>query len=105
SLMSRSRLVPRVIPVLGLIGGPLLIAAVIATLFGQHSSLTGLAALPVILVAAWEFSLGVWLGVEGFKPSPITTRRPRGATPLGEGGAPVKPRPTRPAPPCSHGAG
>src|ERR1700748_1255488 len=33
SLMYRSRLVPRVIPVLGLIGGPLLLAAVIVTLF------------------------------------------------------------------------
>src|ERR1035441_716207 len=31
SLMYRSRLVPRVIPVMGLIGGPLLIAAVIPT--------------------------------------------------------------------------
>jgi hypothetical protein len=72
SLMYRSRLVPRVIPVLGLIGAPLLIIAVFATLLGQHSSLTGLAALPVIPVAAWEFSLGVWLAVKGFKPSPIT---------------------------------
>ena len=33
SLMYRSRLVPRVIPVLGLIGAPILIAAVMATLF------------------------------------------------------------------------
>ena len=72
SLLYRSRLVPRIIPVLGLIGGPLLIIAVFATLFGQHSSLAGLAVLPVIPVAAWEFSLGVWLVVKGFKPSPIT---------------------------------
>jgi Domain of unknown function (DUF4386) len=72
SLMYRSRLVPRVIPVLGLIGGPLLIIAVFAMLLGQHSSLTGLATLPVIPVAAWEFSLGVWLTVKGFRPSPIT---------------------------------
>ena len=34
SLMYRSRLVPRIIPVIGLIGAPLLITAVIATLFG-----------------------------------------------------------------------
>ena len=72
SLMYRSRLVPRVIPVMGLIGAPLLIAAVFATLFWQHSSLTGLATLPVIPVAAWELSLGVWLVIKGFKPSPIT---------------------------------
>jgi Domain of unknown function (DUF4386) len=82
SLMYRSRLVPRVIPVLGLIGGPLLIIAVFATLFGQHSSLTGLAGLPVIPVAAWEFSLGVWLVVKGFKPSPITADMTAASTPL-----------------------
>jgi len=81
SLMYRSRLVPRVIPVIGLIGGPLLIAAVIATLFRQHSSLAGIAALPVIPVAAWEFSLGVWLVVKGFKPSPITAETTAASTP------------------------
>jgi hypothetical protein len=72
SLLYRSRLVPRVIPALGLIGAPLLITAVIATLFGgieQYSALAALAALPV---AAWELSLGIWLVVKGFKPSPIT---------------------------------
>jgi hypothetical protein len=72
SLMYRSRLVPRIIPVLGLIGAPLLIIAVFATLLGQHTSLTGLAILPVLPVAAWELSLGVWLTVKGFKPSAIT---------------------------------
>ena len=72
SLMYRSRLVPRIIPVLGLIGAPLLITAVIATLFGgigQYSTVAALTALPV---AAWELSLGVWLVVKGFRPSPIT---------------------------------
>ena len=73
SLMYRSRLVPRIIPVLGLIGAPLLLAAVIATLFGggigHVSAFQAIATLPV---AAWEFSLGMWLVVKGFKPSPIT---------------------------------
>ena len=73
TLLYRSRLVPRVIPVLGLIGGPLLIAAVFAALFGGSighvSAFQAIATLPV---AAWEFSLGVWLVVKGFKPSPIT---------------------------------
>jgi Domain of unknown function (DUF4386) len=81
SLLYRSRLVPRVIPVMGLIGGPLLIVAVFATLLGQHSSLAGLAVLPVIPVAAWEFSLGVWLVVKGFKPSPITAEMTAASTP------------------------
>jgi hypothetical protein len=72
SLMYRSRLVPRIIPVVGLIGAPLLLIAVFATLFGGSMpppAWTGLAAVPV---AAWEFSLGVWLVVKGFRPSPIT---------------------------------
>ena len=81
SLMYRSRLVPRVIPAMGLIGAPLLIIAVFATLFGQHSALTGLAALPVIPVAAWELSLGVWLVVKGFRPSPITAEMDAATTP------------------------
>jgi hypothetical protein len=34
--------------------GPLLIAAVFATLFAQHSALTGLAALPVLPVCGWS---------------------------------------------------
>jgi hypothetical protein len=72
TLMYRSRLVPRIIPVTGLIGAPLLITSVIATLFAQHSALTGLAVLPVIPVAAWELSLGVWLVIKGFKRCPIT---------------------------------
>jgi hypothetical protein len=70
SLLYRSRLVPRIIPAIGLIGGPLLIASVIATLFGGIKLGSPLfAALPV---AAWEFSLGVWLVVKGFQPCPIT---------------------------------
>src|SRR6266550_776478 len=72
SLLYRSRLVPRVLPLLGFIGAALLVAGDIAVLFGligQHAPSTALAALPIAL---WEFSLGVWLAVKGFKPSPIT---------------------------------
>ena len=84
SLMYRSRLVPRVIPVIGLIGAPLLITAVFATLFGgieQGSSLAAAAALPV---AAWELSLGVWLVVKGFRPSPITAEMAVASTPAAQ---------------------
>jgi len=72
SLMYRSRLVPLVIPVLGLIGGPLLIIAVIATLFRGTGHIPSWAVLAALPVAAWALSLGVWLVVKGFKPSPIT---------------------------------
>ena len=67
SLLYQSRLVPRVLPVLGFIGAPLLVASTMATLFGANeygSGLSGLAALPI---AVWEFSLGVYLVVKGFR--------------------------------------
>ena len=72
TLLYRSRLVPRALPVLGLIGAPLLLAADIATLFGAIGQFSALAAVAALPIAAWEFSLGVWLVVKGFKPSPIT---------------------------------
>ncbi|HWO46203.1 MAG TPA: DUF4386 domain-containing protein [Methylomirabilota bacterium] len=80
SLMYQSRLVPRVLPLLGFIGAALLVAGDIAVLFGligQHASSTALFAIPIAL---WEFSLGVWLVVKGFKPSAITAlySRPAG---------------------------
>jgi hypothetical protein len=71
SLMYRSRLVPRVIPVMGLIGAPILLASVITTMFRTDHQITVLA-LGFLPVAAWEFSLGVWLAVKGFRPCPIT---------------------------------
>jgi hypothetical protein len=70
-LMYRSGLVPRRMTYLGLIGGPLVFASAIATLFGaytQTSSWSGLATVPEFL---WELSLGIWLVVKGFNPSPI----------------------------------
>ena len=56
-----------------LVAGVFYLITLFATLLGQHSSVAGLAVLPVIPVAAWELSLGVWLVVKGFRPSPITT--------------------------------
>jgi hypothetical protein len=73
TVMLRGRLVPRVIPIVGLIGAPILLASSVGVLFGgwtQTSPLAGLAALPVAL---WELSLGVWLtfkGVSAGMPTP-----------------------------------
>jgi len=72
SLLYRSRLVPRVLPVLGFIGAPLLLASHVAVVFGlleRVSALAGIAALPIAL---WELSLGVWLVAKGFNPSAYT---------------------------------
>lgn len=71
-LMYRSRLVPRVIPVLGLIGAPLLLASATATMFGIYPQVSVWSAIATIPIFAWELSLGVWLVVKGFKPSAIT---------------------------------
>lgn len=75
-LMYRSGLVPRLIPVVGLIGAPLFLASKIAAMFGvfgEVSIWTGATTLPI---AAWELSLGVWLIARGFRPSPITRASP-----------------------------
>jgi hypothetical protein len=72
SLLYRARLVPRVLPVLGFIGAPLLIASDIAVMFDLWGRTDPAAAIAALPIAAWEFSLGVWLVVKGFKPSPIT---------------------------------
>ncbi len=79
-LMYRSGLVPRPLAVLGLIAGPVLCAGGIAVLFDliePDSALKGLATAPEFV---WELSLGVYLIVKGFKPSPITSgdTRPAG---------------------------
>ncbi len=80
SLLYRSRLVPRVLPVLGLIGAPLLIANTIALMFGITGPIYALTAIGVLPIALWEFSLGVWLTVKGFKPSAITSESPKTST-------------------------
>jgi Domain of unknown function (DUF4386) len=72
-LLYRSGLVPRLIPALGLIGAPLLIASATAALFRGNDPITVLAAIATVPIFLWELSLGIWLVVKGFKPSPITT--------------------------------
>jgi hypothetical protein len=66
SLLYQSRLVPRALPTLGLIGAPILLAANLAVMFGVIDRISPLAALPALPIALWEFSLGVWLLVKGF---------------------------------------
>jgi Domain of unknown function (DUF4386) len=66
SLLYRSRLVPRVIPVLGLIGAPLLISSVIGTMFGINETVSVWSGIATLPIAVWEFSLGLWLVAKGF---------------------------------------
>ena len=66
-LLYQSRLVPRGLSLIGIIGGPVLIAGDILVLFGiigQRDPTTALFAIPVAL---FEFSLAIYLIVNGFK--------------------------------------
>ncbi|MDX6643277.1 MAG: hypothetical protein QOD76_1239 [Solirubrobacteraceae bacterium] len=94
-LMYRSGLVPRGMAMLGLVGGPLVCAsgiAVVLDVIGRGSAAQGIATVPEFL---WELSLGIYLTVKGFKPSPILDE----ARNTGAGGAfEVSARPNPPTP-------
>jgi hypothetical protein len=72
TIMYQSRLVPRWIPTLGLIGAPLLLVSSTATLFGAWDQVSSAALLMALPIATWEFSVGVYMTVKGFRtPSAI----------------------------------
>jgi hypothetical protein len=76
-LLYQSRLVPRALSLIGIVGAFPLVAAYLAVMFGligQHAPLAGLAALPVAL---FEFSFGVWLIVKGFNPQAVAVLESR----------------------------
>ncbi|MEV6493028.1 DUF4386 domain-containing protein [Actinoplanes sp. NPDC051633] len=81
TLMYRSRLVPRIIPTVGLIGAPLLLADVTAIFFGAYELGSVWHGILVAPIFAWELSLGVYLVVKGFRPSPITAGMAAAGTP------------------------
>jgi hypothetical protein len=70
-LMYTSGLVPRRMAMLGLIGGPLLCLAGILVIFDVIEGSGAVQGLMTIPEALWELSLGIYLVVKGFKPSPI----------------------------------
>jgi Domain of unknown function (DUF4386) len=72
SLLYQSRLVPRWLPVLALIGAGLLLVSWFAILAGLIGAISAAAAVMALPIAVWEFSLGVYLTFWGFKPCPIT---------------------------------
>ena len=76
-VLYRSRLVPRVIPAIGLVGAPLILISATSTILGGWDQLSVAASLCALPIAAWEFSLGVWLTFKGF----TTTGQARTAAP------------------------
>jgi hypothetical protein len=70
-LMYKSGLVPPRMALLGLIGGPLAFLGGVLVLFDAIEPGSGSLFLMTALEIAWEASLGIYLIVKGFKPSPI----------------------------------
>ena len=71
-LMFKSGLVPRPMALLGLIGGPLIFVSGIAVLLELYDRDSVWATIAVVPEFAWEATLGIYLIVRGFRPSPIT---------------------------------
>lgn len=72
-LLFRSRLVPRVLPILGLIGAPLLLLSAILSMFSLNDQVSVLSAVATLPIFLWELLLGLYLTFKGFKPSPVLT--------------------------------
>jgi hypothetical protein len=80
TLMYKSGLVPKAIPLMGLVGGPLLLLVTLASMLGitHHGSAWWAVAAPIFF---WELSLGLYLTFKGFKPSPVTAGMTRLSAP------------------------
>ena len=72
-LLYKSRLVPRALSLIGIVGAPILVVGFLAVMFGLIGRLDPLAGLSALPVALFEFSLGVWLVAKGFNPSAIAS--------------------------------
>jgi hypothetical protein len=70
-LMLRSGLVPRRFAQFGIAGSSLALVTALLVLFGTYSQSSGASFILTLPEAAWELSLGIYLIVKGFKPSPI----------------------------------
>lgn len=74
-LFYKSRLIPRTLAIIGLIGVPVLIAGDVLVLFGflvQRDPSTAMFAIPVAL---FEFSLGILLVVKGFSQPQLASNK------------------------------
>lgn len=65
-LLWKTRLVPRSLSILGLVGGPVLLAAGIAVVFGVIEAASTVQIVATIPEFFWELFLGIWLLTKGF---------------------------------------
>jgi hypothetical protein len=66
-IMYKSRLVPRAIPVIGLIGAPLFTSWIIGYVLGVTEPGTAWHGIGVAPIFIWELSLGLWMTFKGFR--------------------------------------
>ncbi|MGV8883861.1 MAG: DUF4386 domain-containing protein [Rhodoglobus sp.] len=67
TILYRARLVPRIIPLVGILGAPLLLTSSVAVLFGAWAQTSPIGAVAAIPIALWELSLGLWLIFRGVR--------------------------------------
>jgi hypothetical protein len=92
-LLYRSRLVPRVIPVIGLIGAPLFASWLIGYVFGITEGGTAWHAIGVAPIFVWELAIGLWMTFKGFNRS-----APIAVAMAAEAGSPINSAAPDPAP-------
>lgn len=78
SLMYTSRLVPRIIAVLGLVGGAIITLSTVLVIFGLYGQFSPIGLIVALPVFAWELSLALWLIIKGFN-APALERVERAA--------------------------
>lgn len=70
-LLYKSRLVPRALSIMGIAGALPLIAGFLAIMFGWMDRISPWSVLSALPVAVFEFSLGIYLIVKGFRVSSV----------------------------------
>lgn len=75
AVLLRSGLVPRIIPILGLVGAPLVFAMNVWQLFALTPQAPSSFSLAVVPIFAWEVSLALYLIIRGFRGARATTNR------------------------------
>ena len=67
TVLYQFKMVPRLIPLMGMIGAPLLIVSAVSTAFGLFAQDSVTAAFAALPIALWEFSVALWLIFKGIK--------------------------------------
>jgi hypothetical protein len=74
SILFQSRLVPRWMPTLGLVGAPLLLISCTAVLFGAWEQVSSAGLLLALPIATWELSVGFYMTFKGFRKPTVSER-------------------------------